>query len=98
VLILSSVWIVGGALVGALALAAALAPGATGRRGHRGGWRLIGVGALAGVLGGWAGTLVFGRFFGDPTAAWVAVLAVVAVPRAVALMRRRGGATRAAEP
>ena len=71
--ILSLVWLVLGLLMAALALAARLRPASWGRRG----WlMLLGVGALAALLGGWLGALLLGRLFGTPAALWVAILAV----------------------
>ena len=86
---LSILWVLLGLLVGALGIAARRgAP-----RSHQSGsydWRIILViGALAGLAGGWLGTLVFGRFFGAATSAWIATLAVVVIPWAA---RRRGAA------
>ena len=79
-LVLSAVWLIGGALVGALALAARLVPSAWwSRRGWSAVWT-VGAGALAGLMGGWLGTLLLGTFFGSPTAAWIAVLTVTSLP------------------
>ncbi len=71
--ILSLIWLALGLIVGALALAARLRPAAWGRWGWL--W-LLGVGALAALLGGWLGMLLFSKLFGTPTALWVAILAV----------------------
>lgn len=85
-LALSLIWLVIGIIVGALALGARLRPAVWGRRG----WLvLLGVGAAAGLIGGWLGTFVFGRYFGTATALWVAVLVVVATPWLVAWRTRR---------
>jgi hypothetical protein len=71
--LLSLVWLALGLLAGALALAARLRPASWGRRS----WlMLLGLGALAALLGGWIGALLLGRLFGTPVALWVAILAV----------------------
>jgi hypothetical protein len=76
-LALSLVWVLLGLLIGSLALGGRqrLAP-----LEHHGWAVLLLLGALAGLAGGWLGTLIYGRFFGTATSAWVAVLAVVLVP------------------
>lgn len=79
-LALSAIWVMGGALVGALALAARLAPAAWQASERWSGWWLVAGGALAGLVGGWLGTALLGKFLGSPTAAWLAVLAVVSGP------------------
>jgi hypothetical protein len=79
-LVLAVVWLIGGALVGALALAARRVPSVRrSRRGWSGAWT-VGAGALAGLMGGWLGTLLLGTFFGSPTAAWMAVLVATCLP------------------
>lgn len=71
--LLSLIWLALGVVLGGLALAARLRPASWGRRA----WLIVlGVGALAGLLGGWIGALLLGRLFGTPVALWVAVLAV----------------------
>ncbi|MGO8951131.1 MAG: hypothetical protein ACLQUY_26455 [Ktedonobacterales bacterium] len=76
-LALSLLWIVLGGLIGSLALAGQLRLA----KPERYGWAiLVLLGALAGLAGGWLGTLIYGRFFGTATAAWVAVAAVVLIP------------------
>jgi hypothetical protein len=86
---LSILWVLLGLLVGAFGIAARRGPG----RSHQAGpynWRIILlIGTLAGLAGGWLGTLLFGRFFGTATSAWIATLAVVVIPWAA---RRRGAA------
>ena len=83
--LLSLFWLALGILCGALALAARLRPGAWGRWG----WlMLLGLGALAALLGGWLGTLLLSKLFGTPAALWVAVLAV-ALPWLVTRLRAR---------
>jgi hypothetical protein len=82
-LILSLVWLLLGILIGALANAARLWPAAWswGRRG----WLVMpAVGALAGLLGGWLGALLLGKYVATAAALWVAVLGVVVVPWLVA--------------
>jgi hypothetical protein len=75
--LLSILWVVLGLVIGSLAVAARL--GAT--RSGPYNWRLLLlIGALAGLAGGWIGTLLFGRFFGTATSAWIAVLAVALIP------------------
>ena len=79
----SVLWLALGVVVGALALAARLRPAAWGRQG----WlMLLGVGALAALLGGWLGTLLLGKMFGTPEALWIAILAVV-LPRLLERLR-----------
>lgn len=91
--ILSLIWLALGVLMAALALAARLCPAVWGRRG----WLLLlGVGALAALLGGWMGALLLGRLFGTPTALWVAILAVV-LPWLVERLRARAQRARQAE-
>ncbi len=84
-LTLSIVWLLAGFIIGALALAARLPRISTGRRG----WLVtLAIGAGAGLLGGWLGTLLFGRYFGSPSALWVAVVAVTLAPLLVARFTR----------
>lgn len=72
-LVLSSVWFVLGILIGALANAARLRPASWDRHG----WLLmLGVGALAALLGGWLGVLLLERTVATALALWVAVLGV----------------------
>ncbi|PWT77416.1 MAG: hypothetical protein C5B60_02755 [Chloroflexi bacterium] len=76
-LALSLVWVLLGLSIGLLALGGRLRLNVTMRHG----WALLLlIGALAGLAGGWLGTLVYGRFFGTATSAWLAVLAVVLIP------------------
>jgi hypothetical protein len=44
---------------------------------------------LAALLGGWLGTLLWGRLFGTPTALWVAVLVVALGPWLFTRLRPR---------
>ena len=84
-LLLLLLWLALGILCGALALAARMRPAAWGRWG----WLLLlGLGALAALLGGWLGTLLLSKLFGTPAALWVAVLAV-ALPWLVERLRAR---------
>src|SRR5262245_28516195 len=76
-LALSLLWLLLGLIVGALGLGARLRPASWGPRGQL---IMLGVGAGAGLLGGWLGALVLGRLYGMMTALWIAVLAVVAAP------------------
>jgi len=86
--ILSLIWLALGVVMGALALAARLRPAVWGRLG----WvLLLGVGALAALLGGWLGALLLGRLFGTPAALWVAILAVF-LPWLVERVRARRAA------
>jgi hypothetical protein len=53
-------------------------------------WRwLLAEGALAGLLGGWLGSLVFGRFFGAPNALWFPAVLLVAGPWLLPRLRAR---------
>ncbi len=89
-LALSLLWLLVGLVVGALGLAARLRPASWTRYG----WlRLLALGAVAGLLGGWLGAFFFGRYFGTPTSLWVAVLAVAAAPLVVARVRARQAAS-----
>lgn len=88
-LALSLIWLGVGFVVGALALGARLRPAAWGRYG----WlAVLGIGAAAGLAGGWLGALLFGRFFGTATALWVSVLVVAATPWLVGQWVRRQSA------
>ena len=81
--LLSLLWLALGVVIGALALAARLRPALWGRWG----WlMLLGLGALAALLGGWLGTLLLGKLFGTPEAIWIAILAV-ALPSLVERLR-----------
>ncbi|HEY7417324.1 MAG TPA: hypothetical protein VH593_19225 [Ktedonobacteraceae bacterium] len=79
-LILSLLWVGLGLLIGALANAAKLRPGAWGRGGQM---SMLGLGALAALLGGWLGTWWLGALFATATAIWIAVLGVVLLPRVI---------------
>ncbi len=72
-LALSLFWFVLGILIGALANAARLRPSSWDRHG----WLLmLGVGALAALLGGWLGVLLLERNLATAMALWVAVFGV----------------------
>jgi hypothetical protein len=86
-LTLAVVWLAGGALVGALALVASVAPGVWWRSRRASRWGLVGLGALAALIGGLLGVLLFGRFLASAAATWIAVLAVVTVPRGIVWLR-----------
>ena len=79
-LILSLFWLLLGLLIGALAYAAKLRPAAWVRGGRL---RMLGLGALVALLGGWLGTWVFGALFATATAIWIAVLGVALLPRLI---------------
>ncbi len=72
-LVLSSVWFVLGILIGALANAARLRPASWDRHGRL---LMLGVGALAALLGGWLGVLLLERAVATAMALWVAVLII----------------------
>ena len=85
-LILSLLWIVLGLLIGALANGAKLRPAAWGRAG----WlAMLGLGALAALLGGWLGTWIFSALFATAMALWVAVLGVALLPRLIVFFRKK---------
>lgn len=72
-LALSLFWFVLGILIGALANAARLRPSSWDRHG----WLLmLGVGALAALLGGWLGVLLLERNVATALALWISVLGV----------------------
>ncbi len=86
--ILSLFWLLLGILIGAVANAAKLWPAA--RSWRRRGWLdMLAVGALAGLLGGWLGALLLGKYVATASALWVAVLSVVVVPWLVAWVHTR---------
>jgi hypothetical protein len=89
-LILSLVWIVLGIVIGTLALGARLLPAAWKLNVERRKWLVMpGLGAGAALLGGWLGTLIWGRPFGTPTVLWVAVLVVALGPWLFIRLRAR---------
>lgn len=79
ILALSFVWLVGGALLGLLVRAARLFPSRSAgtRYSMR---RAASVGALAALVGGWLGALIFGRPFASAAAVWVCALVVELAP------------------
>jgi hypothetical protein len=79
-LILSLFWLLLGLLIGALANVAKLRPAVWVRYGRL---RMLGLGALVALLGGWLGTWLLGSLFATATAIWVAVLGVVLLPRLI---------------
>jgi hypothetical protein len=89
-LILSLFWLVLGLIIGALAIGARVLPAALGLNEERRKWLVMpGIGAGAALLGGWLGTLIWGRLFGTPTALWVAVLVVAPGPWLFTKLRAR---------
>jgi len=72
-LVLSLFWVVLGILIGALANAAGLRPSSWNRQGRL---LMLGVGALAALLGGWLGVLLLERNVATALALWVAVFGV----------------------
>lgn len=85
-LALSLFWLLLGFIVAALGLAARLRPVSWRRHGRL---RVLGVGAVTALLGGWLGAFLFGRSFGAPMALWISVGAVAAAPWVVARTRAR---------
>jgi len=101
-LILSLFWLLLGILIGALANAARLrattrVPSPTGQISRLQkdlalgqGWLImLAAGALAGLLGGWLGALLLGKYVATAVALWVAALGVVVMPWLVAWVRTR---------
>ena len=85
-LILSLLWLVLGLLIGALANGAQLRPATWGRRG----WLvMLGLGALAALLGGWLGTWILGALFATAMALWIAVVGVALLPRLVVFFQKK---------
>jgi len=72
-LALSLFWFVLGTLIGALANAARLRPLSWSSHGRL---VVLGVGALAALLGGWLGVLLLERNVASAMALWVAVLGI----------------------
>ncbi len=81
---LALTWLALGVLVGALATAARLDGVGDAESAQRPlvsrAWAKIAIGALAGLLGGWLGVVVFGRLYSVATALWVSALCAVALP------------------
>ena len=85
-LTLSLFWLLLGALIGALANAARLRR--TSWPWRRLGWlMMLAIGALAGLLGGWIGALLLGKYMATAVALWVAVIGVVVLPWMAVRMR-----------
>jgi len=72
-LALSFFWIVIGLLIGSLANAARLRPSSWGRHGRL---VMLGVGALAALLGGWLGVLLLERNIATAVVLWMAALGI----------------------
>ncbi len=85
-LALSLFWLALGVLVGAIGLAARLRPPSWALHGHQ---RVLGLGALSALLGGWLGAFLFGRYIGTAMALWIAVGVVAATPWVVMRLRAR---------
>lgn len=77
---LALIWIGIGLIAGLLAHAARLGFGARGMEGRSALLWTVALGGVAGLLGGICASVLIGRLFGIPTAIWVSILAVVAVP------------------
>jgi uncharacterized membrane protein YeiH len=74
------IWIGIGLIAGLLAHTARLGFGARGMVGRSALLGTLALGAVTALLGGMIATLLLGRLFGTPTAIWVSILAVIAVP------------------
>jgi hypothetical protein len=85
-LVLSLMWIIVGAALGAMANGAQWGLRARGFAGWRATLGTLSIGAAGALLVGWFGVVVFGRPFGTPAALWGGVLAVVLVPWLLALI------------
>jgi hypothetical protein len=93
--VLSLIWIALGLLVAVVARAARPWPRAM----PLPRWRaLLTEGALAGLLGGWLGALVFGRFYGAPNALWLSAVLLVVGPWLLPRVRAWWHARRANTP
>jgi hypothetical protein len=81
---LSLLWLVVGAIIGALAAAARLERADVGAVAPRPlasrAWVKVAIGAVAAVVGGWLGIVVFGRLFSTATALWVSALCAMLLP------------------
>lgn len=87
-ILLSLFWLLLGLLIAALANAAKLRPASW----ERLGWLyMLGLGALAALIGGWLGVLVLGRYFATGMALWVGVVGVTVVPWLMVRVRARYG-------
>ncbi|HET8905838.1 MAG TPA: hypothetical protein VFN11_02610 [Ktedonobacterales bacterium] len=90
---LTLLWMNVGVILGALAQGARVGFSARGMSRANGWLASLAVGVAFALLGGWAGTLLFGRLYGTPTALWVGILGVVVAPWLWARLRRRNIAT-----
>jgi ABC-type xylose transport system permease subunit len=86
-----AIWLIGGIIMGTLANGARLSFHARWRMLPRGGWLLLGLGALAALVGGALGTWLSGPLFGLPWALWVAGVVVVVGPWLWERIRARTG-------
>lgn len=84
-----AIWLIGGIIMGALAHGARLSLHARWRALPHSGWLMLGLGALAALVGGALGTWLSGPLFGWPWALWVAGVVVVVVPWLWERMRAR---------
>ncbi|MBA2284559.1 MAG: hypothetical protein H0W02_03660 [Ktedonobacteraceae bacterium] len=80
------IWLLLGALSGALAIAARLRPVSWTHLGWLG---MLAIGIATALLGGWLGMLILGKFAATATALWVAVAGVVLLPRVIVWARAR---------
>lgn len=84
-LLLSLFWLLGGVLIGLVACCARLCPPTW----QRSGWlRMLMVGAISALGGGWLGVLLLGNFFATAMALWIAVAGVVLIPQGVSRLYR----------
>ncbi len=79
-LLLLLIWLLLGALTGALAIAASLRPASWT---HLGWLAMLAIGMATALLGGWLGILLLGKFAATATALWVALIGVVLLPRLI---------------
>jgi hypothetical protein len=91
-LVLSFFWLIMGAGVGALSVAAGWGFDGEGWS-RRNSWlATMGIGALAALIGGWLGNLLFDRYYTTPTALWVSVVVAALSPHLIERMRKRSQA------
>lgn len=87
-LLLSCLWILIGAGIGALAIAAGWDCAGAGWS-RRDAWlATLGIGIVTALIGGWLGSLIFDRYYTTPTALWVSVVGVVAAHNLIRWRRR----------